>query len=158
MLAQEKERDPKLLSTSTPYTRLAIALVSLSARCMYDSNSIITLDRRLSESQMRKHIIQLEQNNQRQKEIIQNLRTQLNACNRKTISVQSDQVHDEDAVLITCKNLKRILYQQSANQKCTFCANEVQEVVIQKRTGRLGSFCITSAKNVRELSRHAKRM
>ena len=103
---------------------------------MYDSNSIITLDRRLSESQMRKHIIQLEQNNQRQKEIIQNLRTQLNACNRKTISVQSDQVHDEDAVLITCKNLKRILYQQSANQKCTFCANEVQEVVIQKRTGR----------------------
>ena len=95
------------------YTRLAIALVSLSARCMYDSNSIIALDRRLSESQMRKHIIQLEQNNQRQKEIIQNLRNQLNAYDRKTISVRSDQVHDEDAVLITCKNLKRILKELS---------------------------------------------
>ena len=66
---------------------------------------------------MRKNIIQLEQDNQRQKEIIQNLRQQLKRPNRKSISVQSDQVNDEDAVLMTCKNLKQILNQHNGNQE-----------------------------------------
>ena len=85
---------------------------------------------------MRKNIIQLEQDNQRQKEIIQNLRQQLKTSNRKSISVQSNEVNDEDAVLITCKNLKQLIQQHNGNQECTLCGNQVGQVVMQKRTGR----------------------
>ena len=86
---------------------------------------------------MRNNIIELELRVQRQQEIIDDLKRKMQSSNQRAISVHSDEVHDEDAILITFKNLKELMQVHNKCTKCQFCNNEVREVVLrsQNRAG-----------------------
>ena len=91
----------------------------------------------VSESVLRSKIISLEDKIQSQELLIKKLQNQLRSTNaNKSLTISQGEVHDEEAVLLTCGKIKELLVAQHNARCCNFCGQQSESVVIEKRTGR----------------------